>query len=305
MLDVKSRSALPTAAVILVAGLVGISHGSIFARVAEADAIVIAAYRLGLAALVLLPFALWSRLDEMRRLTPRQWGLGCGAGVFLALHFGTWIASLDHTSISNSVVLVTLNPVWIALFTALVTRRLPRGLLAASIVLAVTGAAIIGMGSAGSDTGSLYGDALALVGGMSMAGYLLLATRVRQDVSLLTLATVAFGVGALCLWIVVLALGLPFTGLSVTTYQALIAMALAAQLLGHGSINWALKHFNPAFVAVCMLGEPILASLLAYLYFGEAIAAATYVGGTCILMGIYLGGRAERGYFPKINVSRS
>ena len=156
MLDAKSRSAVPTAAVVLVAGLMGMSHGSILARVAEADPIVIAAYRLGVAALVLVPFALWFRWDELRRIRPRHWAMSLGAGLFLALHFATWIASLEYTSISNSVILVTLNPVWIAVFTALVIRRLPRGLLAASIALSVAGATIVGLGSAGSETGNLY-----------------------------------------------------------------------------------------------------------------------------------------------------
>ena len=279
---------------VLVVALAAVSHGSIFVRLADAHPFVISAFRVGTAALVVVPLALALRWREFAVLDRRTVFYSLGAGTFLALHFITWIASLAHTSIANSTVLVTLNPVWIALTTALVTRQRPSGLVAASVALSVAGCAVIAWGSAGHGAGSLEGDGLAVLGGICAAGYLMMGRLARrQGVSLLTYVALCYGGAAVLLWVLVLALGLPITGLTPVTYGAMIGMGLVSQVIGHSGYNWALKLFNPGFIAVCLLGEPIVASALGLVYFGETIPLATLAGAPIIMTGIYLGARAE------------
>lgn len=283
-----------TAFAVLVVALAAVSHGSIFVRLADAHPFVISAFRVGTAALVVVPLAIGLRWREFAALDRRTVFYSLGAGSFLALHFVTWIASLAHTSIANSTVLVTLNPVWIALVTALVTRRRPGGLVAASVALSVAGCAVIAWGSAGHGAGSLEGDGLAVLGGICAAGYLMMGRLARrQGVSLLTYIALCYGGAAVLLWALVLVLELPITGLSPVTYGAMIGMGLVSQVIGHSGYNWALKLFNPGFIAVCLLGEPIVASALGLVYFGEAIPLATLAGAPIIMTGIYLGARAE------------
>ena len=291
----SARNSLPAAVAVLVVALAAVSHGSIFVRLAgEAHPFVISAFRVGTAALVVVPAALVLRRNELFGLSRRTFAFSLGAGVFLTFHFVTWVASLSHTSIANSTVLVTLNPVWIALATAVATRRRPGGMVVLSIALALSGCAIIAWGSAGRETGSLFGDGLALLGGIGAAGYLMMGRLARRNgVSLLTYVALCYGISAILLWALVLALELPVTGLSVTTYQAMIAMGLISQVIGHSSYNWALKLFNPGFIALCLLGEPILASVFGLVYFGEAIPTATLVAAPLVLTGIYLGARVE------------
>ncbi len=280
--------------VVLLAGLVGVSHGAIFARAADAHPIVIAAYRIGIAALAIAPFALHAALRHRETLTRRAVAQGIGAGIFLALHFATWIASLSLTSIANSVVLVTLNPIWIAIVATLMTRRRPASILLASIALSVGGGLVIGWGSAGTGEGRLTGDMLAIVGGMCMSGYLLLGREALRDMPLMPYIGLCYGVAALLLWTAVLGLGLPAAGFPATTWQAFLGMAVLSQILGHSSYNWALRVFQPGFVAVFLLGEPVLASAFGWIYFGEALAASTLAGGVLVLVGIGLGIAGER-----------
>jgi drug/metabolite transporter (DMT)-like permease len=283
-----------TAIAVLLVALAAVSHGSIFVRLADAHPFVISAFRVGTAALIVVPAALALRWREFAALDRKALFYSLGAGAFLALHFVTWIASLAHTSIANSTVLVTLNPVWIALTTALVTRRRPGGLVAASVALSVAGCAVIAWGSAGHGAGSLEGDGLAVLGGMCAAGYLMMGRLARrQGVSLLTYVALCYGGAAALLWALVLVLGLPIAGLTPVTYGAMIGMGLVSQVIGHSGYNWALKLFNPGFIAVCLLGEPIVASALGLVYFGEAIPLATLAGAPIIMTGIYLGARAE------------
>jgi len=101
---------------VLSVGVMCISFGSIFVRYADAPALVKSAYRVGISSIVVVPYALIFHRNEYRAMSRRDFGLCAASGFFLALHFATWIASLDYTTIASSVVLVNTIPIWIALF---------------------------------------------------------------------------------------------------------------------------------------------------------------------------------------------
>jgi drug/metabolite transporter (DMT)-like permease len=280
-------------AVALVSGVLAVSTGAIFARLAVAPAVVIAAYRVGLASLILAPFAWWRAREELLRLTARDYRLAALAGLFLALHFGTWISSLQYTSVANSVMLVNTNPLWVGVLTPFISKDHVSRLTKIGIGLSVIGGLIIGVGDFATDAGSLFGDFLALVGSLCAACYLLLGRTLRRKLSLLAYVILCYGSAAVILWAAVLALRLPAAGFSGTTYAAFVGMALISQIVGHSSYNWALRWFSTGLIAVSLLGEPIGATILAYLLFDEGMTWAKGVGGLLILLAIYLAGRGE------------
>ncbi len=292
----SSRPPIPPV-LALVIGVVAVSFGAIFLRLAgeSTPVLVKSLYRVGLATLVLLPFALRSARPEWRNLTARDLGLVVVAGTFLAIHFMTWVASLNHTTVASSVVLVTTNPLWVALLTPFVSSERVSRRTWIGIVLSVAGSAVIGWGDFGTGAEALWGDALALMGALSAAGFLLIGRRVRQKLSLLAYVVPMYGTGAVVLLGLVLIQQLPLTGYSPTTYFWLVAVALVPQLIGHTSYNWALQWFSPALIAVTLLGEPMLSTLWAYLFLHEAVAPATFYGGALILMGVFFAVQGERG----------
>ena len=279
---------------ILICGIIGVSTGAIFARLADAPALVTAAYRVGLAALILIPFAGWKARDELRGLSLRDIKLAMLSGFFLALHFATWISSLDYTAIANSVVLVNTIPLWVGLLTPLISGDRIQKATVISIVLSVIGGAVIGFGDFATDGKALWGDLLALIGALSAAVYLLLGRNLRRKLSLLSYVAVCYGSAAVILWLVVLFLKLPITGYSTQTVAAFWAMALISQILGHSSYNWALKWFSTGFIAVALLGEPIGGTILAYIIFNEGLTWLKFVGGLFILSAIYLAASGEK-----------
>lgn len=286
------RPSLPPLAALAI-GVVAVSTGAIFVRLAEAPALVTAAYRVGIASLVLLPLAWCRAREELFALRGREIGLAATAGGFLALHFATWIASLDHTSVANSVILVNTNPLWVGLMTPLMTRdRVGRGTVLC-ILISVAGAMIIGWGDIATGGNALWGDALALMGSIFAAVYLLIGRNLRRRLSLLAYIVVCYGSAAVFLWGAVAVSGLPVSGFSGTTWGAFAGMALFSQLVGHTSYNWALKWFRTSTVAVSLLGEPIGASLMAFFFFDETLTAPKFIGGGLILMAIYLAARSE------------
>lgn len=280
--------------VILIGGIIGVSTGAVFARLADAPALVTAAYRVGLAALILIPLAGWKAREEFRQLSRRDIKLAVLSGLFLAMHFASWISSLDYTAIANSVVLVNTIPLWVGLLTPFITGDRIQRSTVISIVLSVIGGGVIGFGDFATGGQALWGDLLATAGAFSAAIYLLLGRNLRRKLSLLSYVAVCYGSAAVILWLVVLLLKLPIIGYSSQTVAAFWAMALISQILGHSSYNWALKWFSTGFIAVALLGEPIGSTILAYIVFDEGLTWLKLAGGLFILSAIYIAAAGEK-----------
>ncbi len=295
MVSVKVKASPPfNPYVVLILGIIGVSTGSIFARLADAPALVTAAYRMGLAALILIPIATWKAGDELRKLSIRDIKLAILSGFFLSLHFASWISSLDYTAISNSVVLVNTIPLWVGLFTPLISKDRIRGTTITSIIVSVLGAAIIGFDDFAIGGNAIWGDLLAVIGAVCAAVYLLCGRTLRRKLSLLSYVAICYGSAAVILWLVVLFLNLPVTGYNIQTLTAFWAMALVSQLIGHSSYNWSLKWFSTSLVAVALLGEPIGSTLLAYIIFDEGLTWMKFIGGLFILSAIYIAASGEK-----------
>ncbi|MCG6916856.1 MAG: DMT family transporter [Deltaproteobacteria bacterium] len=278
----------------LISGVLAVSTGAIFARLAEAPALVIAAYRVGLASLILAPVAWWKVRDEIMRLEMREYVLAMLSGFFLALHFTTWISSLAYTSVANSVVLVNTNPLWVGILSPVISKDRLSLMTKLSIVVSVIGGIIIGAEDFAMGGQALWGDFLALLGSICAALYLLLGRNLRRKLSLLAYVIICYGSAAMILWALVIALGLQVVGFSTGTYAAFAGMALISQIIGHTSYNWALKWFSASLIAVSLLGEPIGATILAYVIFDEGLTWAKFIGGSLILAAIYLAARGEK-----------
>ena len=264
--------------------LLAVSNGAIFARLADAPPLAIAAWRVGLALVVVLPLAVTARGSA--GMSRRSLACAAGAGVMLALHCATWIASLEHTTIARSVLFVSTSPIWVAVLQFLGGGSVPSRRTLAALALAVAGAGIVSGGIRGG--GAWYGDALALAGGLAMAGYFLFSRAAQAQMLFRNYLGIAYGVAAAVLWAAVLVSGTQAIGFDSRTWWALAGMAAVSQLVGHSGYNWSLRHLDPLFVAVVSVGEPVLAAILGWRLLGEAVDSRTLAGGLLILAGIAL-----------------
>jgi drug/metabolite transporter (DMT)-like permease len=309
-------------------GILAASTASIFIRFAQADGVsslVIAAWRLSLASLILAPLALLRYGAELRALTRRDLTLALLSGIFLAIHFATWITSLEYTSVASSVVLVSTAPLWVAILAPITIREQVKRPVLIGMGLALVGVTIVGIsdsctlrlnsgqalqmnsGQAFNGFTSLacpplsefvggtafIGDLLALVGALTVAGYLLIGRSLREDMSLVPYIFVVYGMAALVLIIIMLATGESPFGYQPQAYLWFLLLALIPQLLGHTSYNWALAYLPASFVSVTLLGEPISSAILAYFILGEGPTALMIFGAILILIGIYIASRQE------------
>jgi drug/metabolite transporter (DMT)-like permease len=274
--------------VVLGIALLAVSCGAIFARLAEAPPLAIAAWRVGLALIVVMPFAATGIVAAGTSM--RALALAAGAGMLLAVHFATWIASLEYTTVARSVLFVCTAPIWVALLAFLCGRGAPTRATLLALALALAGAALVSGGGHGGAT-ALRGDLLALAGGVAMAGYFMLSREAQAALPFGTYLGIAYGVAAAALWLAVLVADVPASGFEARTWWALAGMAAVSQLIGHSGYNWSLRHLSPLFVAVVSVGEPVLASALAWWILGEALDWRTGAGGVLILAAVAFAAR--------------
>lgn len=292
-------------------GILAVSTASIFIRYAQQDApsLVIAALRLSFATLVLAPTALTRRRSEIASLKLADWLLMLLSGLFLAFHFGTWITSLEYTSVASSVVLVQTTPLWVAVLAWIFLRERLKASTGIGLAVALTGGVIVGVGNACSlgpaglvcdsfsrllEGQALVGNLLALAGAIFVSGYLLIGRRLRARLSLVSYTFIVYGAAAVFLLLSTWIAGQPLLGYPPKAYFFCLVLALVPQLLGHSTFNWALRYLSTAFVSVALLGEPIGSTILAYLILKQPPTAFELVGGGLILAGIVLASRGQK-----------
>ena len=288
--------------VVLGTGVMVVSTASILIRFAQGEGVpslTIAAIRLGIAAVILTPIV-WARASqELLAMRRRDLVLAAASGVVLAVHFWSWITSLAYTSVASSTVLVTTNPLWVGLASALCFGERAGRKTLVGIALTLAGSALIFASDSSSANAALQpdpvrGNLLALLGAVAASVYLLLGRALRPRVGLLPYIWLAYGTAAIVLLLAVGGTGKTLLGYSTFAYAAMLGLALGPQLLGHTAFNWALRHLSATFVAVSILGEPVGSALLALLIFGEGFAPLQLTGFLLLLGGIYLAARGEQ-----------
>lgn len=292
----------------LVVAVCAASTASLFIRYAQAYApsLSIAAWRLCLAAAVLLPIA-WTRHRHELRLIPRaDLGLIAVSGVCLAIHFATWISSLAYTSVASSVVLVSIAPLFVALLSPLLLQERVTLPVAAGILLAFGGTLVIAFQDACAAPGgglacppletllsgrAIRGDLLALAGAATIAGYMMIGRRLRAHIALVPYITLSYGFAAVSLVLLALVAREPLTGFAAPAYGWFALLALVPQLIAHSTYNWALKWLPAAFVSISLLGEPVGSTALALIFLGETLSVMKLAGAAFILLGLVLATR--------------
>ncbi|MCX6054675.1 MAG: DMT family transporter [Chloroflexi bacterium] len=289
--------------IILGIGLFSVSTASLFIRLAqvEAPSLVIAAGRLTIATVILSPFVLKKAINEIKTIPKKSLLLMIFAGIFLGLHFASWISSLGFTSVASSVVLGTTAPLWVALFAPFFLKEKITKYILVGLVISLTGSVIVAANvsceisdhvihcipfEALFQGNAFIGNSLALVGAFFAAGYLMVGRKVRDGFSIGTYTFIVYGIAALVLMIMVLFSGQKISGYSTNTYFWIFMLALIPQLVGHSILNYLLKYLSAAYVSIALLGEPVGTVILALIFLQESPTLLESVGGVLILIGI-------------------
>ncbi len=265
-----------------------VSFGSILIRLAQAPALAVSFYRVFLAAVCLAPFAARDARRSWPELRPRHRGVLLASGAALALHFATWIASLDFTSIASSVLLVNTAPLFAVALSRLFLGEKTSPLVLGAIGVALLGAGIIAAGDWAAAPSTLGGNALALAGAATLAVYHVIGRGLRAALPLNAYVLGVWSTAALTLALLCAGFGVRLTGYPPKALALFLALAIVPTLGGHGLVNYSLRALPAPTVGLFLLGEPVGASILAYLIFAEIPTSTTLLGGVLVLAALAL-----------------
>jgi drug/metabolite transporter (DMT)-like permease len=274
-------------------GTLAISTSPILIRVAAMPALALAFWRCLAGAVVLAPFAPRGRVGTLDRADLARLA---ASGLFLAVHFALWNASLGLTTVAAATTLVSCAPLFVGLGSVFLGEA-PSGRAWAGIALATAGAVVIGVGDTaafGGGADAVWGDLLAFGGALAIAAYLLLGRVARQRLPVSTYAASVYGVAAAVLLPACLLTGSSLGGYQATAWLALAGVVAGPQLLGHTVFNSLLASVSASVVAVVMLLEPVIATVLAWWLFDEVPGPSLWAGGPMVLAGVWLATTGSR-----------
>jgi drug/metabolite transporter (DMT)-like permease len=273
--------------VALVIGVSALSLTGIFVRWADAPGTVTAAYRMGVAALALTPFALRGISKEIKNLSNRWW-IFLLTGAFIALDHASLNTAIGLTRIANCTLLNNIAPLWVSLFALLVWREKLKKWFWIGLIFTLGGTVIILSADFIKHPQLGFGDGLAFLSSLFYAGYFLIAQIGRKHFSVLHFAWLANLVSAVLLVAYNLIQGIPLTGYPTRTLLVFFAVGLISQAIGYSSIAYALGHLPASIVSPTMVTQIVLTSLLAIPLNGEALSIPQIIGGIAVIGGIVL-----------------
>jgi len=295
----------------LLIAIIAISSASLMIRTAQQtfSSLFIASARLSIAGLILVPFQMKKKLQELRNMDLSGWFSIFLSSLFLAFHFMFWISSLETTSVITSVVLVTTTPIWVALLSPYFLNEKLTKQFYSGLIVAFVGIIVLVFSSVCSiqfqvlicqvqhklfQRNTLFGSTLALLGAFCAAGYVLSGKKIRKDLSNLTYVTIVYLIsGLICL--VIFFANQPATNIdtNLNEWIPLILIAVIPQIIGHSLINAALGYLPAAHVSLALLGEPMGSTILAFIFLNEIPSSIEGIGAVVIILGIYLAMRKK------------
>jgi len=276
------------------------SAGAIFTHVDDIPPLLRASWRLQLTALILAPLALWqfNSIDEQVKSKLFEMSTGkiiLASGAFLALHFGFWVTSLDYTSLTHSLLFVTAHPLVILIGMILFVRK-PNGMELIGGIAAFAGAAI-SMLDAGDVQGdrsvTFFGDQLAFLGAVFVVGYFVCGRILREWMPLFIYAFPVTLLGGLLLLPASMLLEADYSQYGAFGYIGhdtlvwFVLLAFIAGILGHTGLNYCLKYVSPLLISISVTLEPVLGSIIGWMFFSTGVPGMwTWIGGPILMLGI-------------------
>ena len=273
----------------ILVSIFAVSTASILIKMSSAPPLSIASYRMLFSTMILSPYFFYTGgPSKIRKLGLRGSLMLIIIGLILAVHFASWITSLNLTSVASSVIFVHIDPIFVALISHFFLGERVSVKTVIGIILGMIGATLIAIGDAGLGELNLYGDMLALIGGIMLGLYILGGRNLRQKLDLTTYVTPVYFTSAITLLAASVLTRTQITGFSTREYVLFIIIAIVPMIFGHTVYNWALRYVEAPVVSLSLLGEPVGASILAYIFLDETPTLMVIIGGALTLLGILI-----------------
>lgn len=273
---------------LLFISILSISISSILIKSSETPTSVAGMYRLFITVILMLPFVPWKSLRNLK-MNKKDWSVVLLAGLFLGLHFLFWMESLVHTSVASSMVILSLQPLFVMVGSYFIFKERANMVTILCMVTALAGSVIIAWGDIGVSREALIGDGLSLLGTIAVSAYMLAGQKVSHKINANVYSVIVFFLAGSVLLIYSLFNHISLTGYNTSDWMYFLLLAIIPTIFGQLLINLLLKSLGATTLSVGIIGEPVLAIILAFVFLGETISLFQFIGGilTVLGMGVY------------------
>lgn len=273
---------------ILLFGLGACASAVVMIKASTVHPVLLSAWRLLIAAVVLLPVMLRELRKPGVQYTGRLFLRSLLPGAMLAGHFITWTLGARRTTAANATLIVNMLPVVMPfLLYALIRERITRGELAGTL-LAGLGLVVLTALDAHLSWGNFIGDLICLGSLLCLGLYMALGRRNRDFPSIWVYVVPLYATaGVICLLLSLLWVR-PWQVGGWRNLLLLIGLGVVPTVMGHSVLNWAMKHMRGQFVSLACLGEFIYAGAFAWWFLGEVPGWSFAAGSVLILAGAAL-----------------
>ncbi|MCM3629460.1 DMT family transporter [Paenibacillus glycanilyticus] len=270
---------------LLFISILSVSVSSILIKFSDTPTSVAGMYRLFISVILMLAFVPWRRLRSIA-MNKKEWGIVILAGVFLGLHFLFWMESLVHTSVASSMVILSLQPLFVLIGSYFLFKERASLITVCCLIAALFGSIFIAWGDIGISTEALIGDGLSLIGTISVSVYLLAGQKVSRKLDANVYSIIVFFIGGTVMLIYNLFNHISLAGYNSSDWTYFLLLAIIPTIFGQYIFNLLLKSMGATTVSVGIIGEPVLAIILAYFLLGETISLFQLLGGMLTLFGM-------------------
>ena len=204
------------------------------------------------------------------------------AGALLGIHFALFFSSIKLTLISNATFLGTLAPLFTLLLELIVLKRKINYKVIVGLLFSFIGAIIIFGNNFDLSQKYTIGNILAILCSLCLALSFMIAEKVRQTENTIVYTRMLYLSAAITLLIIAFITNTNLYGFNNYEYFGLIFLGIVPTIIGHNAIYYSVKYVSPTIVSAFPLGEPVIATILASIIFGELILLNIYIGGIMI-----------------------
>lgn len=281
-----NKSSLPSHPfVLLLISILAVSISSIMIKFSDTPTSVAGMYRLFISVMILLAFVPWKMLRSLD-MNKKDWSIVILAGLFLGLHFLFWMESLVYTSVASSMVILSLQPLFVMIGSYFLFKEQANRLTVFCLIIALFGSIVIAWGDIGISKEALIGDGLSLIGTLFVSAYLLAGQKVSRKLDANVYSIFVFFIGGIIMLIYNLLNNYSLIDYNSSEWTYFLLLAIIPTIFGQCIFNLLLKSIGATTVSVGIIGEPVLAIILAYLLLGETISLFQFLGGMMTLFGM-------------------
>jgi len=282
----SSQSSLPFHPyVLLLISILSVSISSILIKSSDTPTAVAGMYRLYISVIIMLPFIPWKTIRSVA-MNKKEWSTVLLAGLFLGLHFLCWMESLVYTSVASSMVILSLQPLFVMIGSYFMFRERISPLTILCLIAALCGSVIIAWGDIGVSREALIGDGLSLAGTISVSAYMLAGQKVSRKLNANLYSVIVFFIAGSIMLAYSLLNQFSLVAYDSSDWTYFLLLAIIPTIFGQYIFNLLLKSIGATTVSVGIIGEPVLAIILAYLWLGETISFFQFIGGFITLLGM-------------------